>query len=308
VTSYRLSIETLRWLKSSEHWSDGANINVTLSPEVEKGSPVSIRLNKVTYEQAMKSILEAYKFGSVFENGILKIDTLANLNAIREEKLKEKESAWKILPTKRLVWQVNYAKAVELQPILETMLKGYKVDPRFSIVSDKRTNKLVIEGIADALVEAKAILENLDKRKQQVLIEARIVEASNELSKTLSITWGTRFGFDGNRGLANGLIFPNSLTGNIGGAGALGSNAPNPGLATLPTQLGTLQFTVGSINNLINMIHMSIGHVDHTDEEDQHITAQSANAARADAGRRLLQRRPVHPRGRTRPEQLGCPV
>lgn len=233
--------------------ADGANINVTLSPEVEKGSPVSIRLNKVTYEQAMKSILEAYKFGSVFENGILKIDTLANLNAIREEKLKEKESAWKILPTKRLVWQVNYAKAVELQPILETMLKGYKVDPRFSIVSDKRTNKLVIEGIADALVEAKAILENLDKRKQQVLIEARIVEASNELSKTLSITWGTRFGFDGNRGLANGLIFPNSLTGNIGGAGALGSNAPNPGLATLPTQLGTLQFTVGSINNLINI-------------------------------------------------------
>ncbi|NBW80199.1 hypothetical protein EBR21_00445 [bacterium] len=233
--------------------ADGANINITLSPEVEKGSPVSIRLNKITYEQAMKSILEAYKFGSVFENGILKIDTLANLNTLREEKLKEKESAWKVLPTKRLVWQVNYAKAVELQPILETMLKGYKVDPRFSIVSDKRTNKLVIEGIADALVEAKAILENLDKRKQQVLIEARIVEASNELSKTLSITWGTRFGFDGNRGLANGLIFPNSLTGSVGGAGALGSNAPNPGLATSPTQLGTLQFTVGSINNMINI-------------------------------------------------------
>ncbi|MFZ9520157.1 MAG: secretin N-terminal domain-containing protein [Silvanigrellaceae bacterium] len=233
--------------------ADGANINITLSPEVEKGSPVSIRLNKVTYEQAMKSILEAYKFGSVFENGILKIDTLANLNAVREEKLKEKESAWKILPTKRLVWQVNYAKATELQPLLDVMLKGYKVDPRFSIISDKRTNKLVIEGIADALVEAKSILENLDKRKQQVLIEARIVEASNELSKTLSITWGTRFGFDGNRGLANGLIFPNSLTGNVGGAGALGSSAPNPGLATSPTQFGTLQFTVGSINNLINI-------------------------------------------------------
>lgn len=240
-------IEVIRTL------AEGANINVTLSSEVERGSPVTIRLNKVTYEQAIKAILDTYKFGSIFENGILKIDTLANLNAQREALLKEKEAAWKLLATKRLVWQVNYAKAVELQPILETMLKGYKIDPRFSIVADKRTNKLIIEGINDVLVEAKAILENLDKRKQQVLIEARIVEASNELSKTLSVTWGTRFGFDGNRGLANGLIFPNSLTGNIGGAGAVGGSAPNPGVATSPTQLGTLQFTVGSINNLVNI-------------------------------------------------------
>jgi len=233
--------------------AEGANINVTLSGEVERGSPVSIRLNKVTYEQALKAILETYKFGSIFENGILKIDTLANLTAIREEKLKAKETAWKTLPTKRLVWQVNYAKATELTSLLTTMLKGYSIDPRFSIVADKRTNKLIIEGIPDALVEAKAILENLDRRKQQVLIEARIVEASNELSKTLSITWGTRFGFDGNRGLANGLIFPNSLSGNLGGAGALGSSAPAPGLASKATQLGTLQFTVGSINNLVNI-------------------------------------------------------
>jgi len=234
--------------------ADAANLNITLSAEVEKGSPVSIRLTKVTYEQALKAILDTYKFGAVFENGILKIDTVANLTLQREEKLKERESAWKTLPTKRLVWQVNYAKATDLVGLLSTMLKGYaEKDSRFSIVADKRTNKVIIQGIADALVEAKGILENLDRRKQQVLIEARIVEASSELSKTLSVTWGTRFGFDGNRGLANGLVFPNSLSGNIGGAGALGSSAPGPGLATSSTQLGSMQFSVGSINNLINI-------------------------------------------------------
>jgi type IV pilus assembly protein PilQ len=233
--------------------AEGANISITFTAEVEKSSPVTIRLNKVTYEQALKAILDTYKFGSVLDNGILKIDTLANLNALREEKLKEKESAWKLQPTKRLVWQVNHAKATELQTILDSSLKSYKIDPRFSIVPDKRTNKLIIEGINDALIEAKAILENLDRRKQDVLIEARIVEASNELSKTLSVTWGTRFGFDGSRGLANGLLFPNSFGGSMGGAGALGGSAPGPGLATSPTQLGTLQFSTGSINNLINI-------------------------------------------------------
>jgi type IV pilus assembly protein PilQ len=183
----------------------------------------------------------------------LKIDTIANLTALREERLKEKESEWKNQPTKRLVWQVNYAKAVDLVPILKTMLKAYAIDPRFSIIEDKRTNKVIIEGISDALVESKAILDSLDRRKQQVLIEARIVEASSELSKTLSVTWGTRFGFEGNRGLANGLLFPNSLSGSVGGAGALGTSAPNPLAGKGATQLGTMAFSVGSINNLINI-------------------------------------------------------
>ena len=233
--------------------ADAANLNITLSSDVEKGSPVSIRLTKVTYEQALRAILDTYKFGAVLENGILKIDTVANLSAAREEKLKEKEAFWKTQPSKRLVWQVNYAKATELSELLKPMLKAYAVDPRFSIIADKRTNKLIVEGIADALVEAKSILENLDRRKQQVLIEARIVEASSELSKTLSVTWGTRFGFEGNRGMGNGLLFPNSIVGSVGGAGALGTSAPNPMAGRQQTQLGTMQFTVGSINNLINI-------------------------------------------------------
>ncbi|MEY2987770.1 MAG: hypothetical protein RJB13_1291, partial [Pseudomonadota bacterium] len=240
-------IEVIRTL------ADAANLNITLSADVEKGSPVSIRLNNVTYEQALKAILDTYKFGSIFENGILKVDTIANLSSLREERLKEKESEWKNQPTKRLVWQVNYAKAVDLVPILTTMLKAYSVDPRFSVIADKRTNKVIIEGISDALVESKAILDSLDRRKQQVLIEARIVEASSELSKTLSVTWGTRFGFEGNRGLANGLLFPNSLSGSVGGAGALGTSAPNPLAGKGATQLGTMAFSVGSINNLINI-------------------------------------------------------
>jgi len=233
--------------------ADAANLNITLSSDVERGSPVSIRLTKVTYEQALRAILDTYKFGAVLENGILKIDTIANLTAAREEKLKEKEAFWKSQPSKRLVWQVNYAKATDLSELLKPMLKAYTVDPRFSIIADKRTNKLIVEGIADALVEAKSILENLDRRKQQVLIEARIVEASSELSKTLSVTWGTRFGFEGNRGMANGLLFPNSIVGSVGGAGALGSSAPNPMVGRQASQLGTMQFTVGSINNLINI-------------------------------------------------------
>jgi type IV pilus assembly protein PilQ len=107
--------------------------------------------------------------------------------------------------------------------------------------------------VPDALVRARTLLEGLDRRKQQVLVEARIVEASSELSRTLSVTWGTRFGLDAQRGLSSGILFPNSIIGNVGGAGSLGSNAPAPGQGMGPTQLGSMGFTLGSINGMVNI-------------------------------------------------------
>lgn len=234
--------------------ADTAKINVALSSQViQANSIVTIRLSNVTYDVALKTILDLYRLSAVVENGILRIDTLDNLSRERQLKTQAKEDLWRSEPTRVMVWQVNYAKAKELVTILTTMLKGYASDRRLSIQADDRTNKIIVEGVADALTRAKTLLENLDRRKNQVLIEARIVEASSELSKTLSVTWGTRFGVDGQRGLSSGIVFPNSIVGNIGGAGALGQTAPSPGQGSGPTQLGTFGFTLGSINSMINI-------------------------------------------------------
>ena len=234
--------------------SDTAKINIALSPAVTaSNSLVTIRLANVTYDVALKTILDLFGLGATIENGILRIDSLLNIQTERKTKLALKVDTWRTEPTRVLIWQVNYAKSEELSTILSTTLRPFFQDPRFSIQSDKRSNKLIIEGVADALTRAKTLLEQLDKRKQQVLIEARIVEAASELAKTLSVTWGTRFGVDAQRGLSSGLVFPNSVVGNVGGAGALGGTAPSPGQGNRNTQLGTFGFTLGSINGMVNI-------------------------------------------------------
>jgi len=235
--------------------ADSARINLALSTQVaDARDQVTIRLSRVTYEVALKTILDLYKLGAVVENGILRIDTQKNLSTERQDKIQSKTEIWRTEPTRTIIYQLNYAKSDELVPILSAMMAPHKeADKRFSVNADKRTNKIMIEGVADALTRARSLIEGLDRRKQQVLVEARIVEASSELSRTLSVTWGTRFGLDAQRGLSSGVVFPNSVVGNIGGAGSLGGTAPAPGQGMGPSQLGSMGFTLGSINGMVNI-------------------------------------------------------
>ncbi len=236
--------------------ADAAKINVAFSAQVNDANPdVNLRLSSVTYEVALKTILDLYRLGTVVENGIVRIDSLDSIIRERQQKIQEKEDKWKSDPTRVLVYQVNNAKAADLKTILMDMLRAFTSDKRFSIQADARTNKVILEGVAEALVKAKGLLDKLDRKKQQVLIEARVVEASNQLTNTLNVNWGLRFGLDGNRGLSSGLLFPNSLTGNMGsaGAGALGSPLGVEGAGAKPLSNATFGFTLGSINGLLNL-------------------------------------------------------
>ena len=233
--------------------ADAAKFNLALASAVSNSNPeVTIRLTNVTYDVALRTILDLQGLGVSVEDGVLRVDTVDNITKQRQQKVASKLDIWKSEPTRRLVWQVNYAKANDLQSVLKTMLQDFAQDARFSIVADPRTNKLMVEGVADALIKAKSILESLDKRKQQVLIEARIVEASNELSRTLSVTWGTRFGFDGRNGLPSGIAFPNSIQGSLGGAGSVGQAAPSAPSNLIPS-FGQMGLSLGAINGMLNI-------------------------------------------------------
>ena len=98
------------------------------------------------------------------------------------------------------------------------------LSPRGSVVVDARTNTLIIRETAKRLEEAKKLIQKLDVPVRQVMIESRIVIASNTFAKQL----GVRFGVAGNNvkfGSSSGAIGSvNSLggtTGSINGTGIL---------------------------------------------------------------------------------------
>jgi type IV pilus secretin PilQ/predicted competence protein len=234
------------------HLTEATKINAAMAPAaVAMGKEnVTIRLTDVTYETALKTVLDLYRLGTVLENGVLRIDTLENIKREQEDKKRTRDSRMILEPTRLMVWQLNHAKSDAIAPVIANTLASIKsIDQRFSIQPDTRSNKLLVEGTQEAQMRVKTLIENLDRGKPGVTIEARIIEATNNVAQTLRVNWGTRFGMDAARGMSTGLPFPNSILGSMAGAGAtapvgVGRNDPSP---------SSVGLSLGSINGMIQL-------------------------------------------------------
>jgi type IV pilus assembly protein PilQ len=82
------------------------------------------------------------------------------------------------------VLRTNYASAAELEPTVKAVLTGAG-----SIVVDQRTNTLVVSDIPENMPTLQSLVKELDTPTGQVLIEARIVEFSEDASARLGISW-----------------------------------------------------------------------------------------------------------------------
>src|SRR4029077_6398467 len=89
---------------------------------------------------------------------------------------------------------------------------------RGDIVIDARTNTLIIREIPTFLPAVLQLIDQLDTATPQVMIEARIVETTKSLGRSLGITWGATGAADVAHGNTTNLVFPNNITGqtNVG--------------------------------------------------------------------------------------------
>lgn len=222
-----------------------SKLNIVASDSVS--GKVTLRLINVPWDQALDIILQAKKLDMQRQGNIIRIDTLSNFTAEREEKKKAKDGLKELLPVHTLLLPVSYAAASEM--------KG-KLDPFLSkqgkINVDDRTNTLLIQDHREELDRIRELARTLDTQTPQVLIEARLVEARTSFSRTMGIQWGGAFNPN-----PTGLFFPNSF-GTRGGNGALNTGArgqPEDNLAiNLPgPSVASLALYMGSIGNVLDL-------------------------------------------------------
>lgn len=142
---------------------------------------IMLSLKDVTAEDALNALLDTYDLYYVKQGdaNIYVIKSKANGNHIT---------------VSRVIF-CNYAKAADLAKILESRLsKGGK------IVSDTRTNSLIITDLADSLDKMESLLRTLDVPTQQVLLEAKIVEINLVDGLSIGTQWDGVF--------RNGLVNP----------------------------------------------------------------------------------------------------
>jgi type IV pilus assembly protein PilQ len=181
-----------------------SGLNVVVDPNV-KGS-LTIDLDDVPWDQALDIVLKNNDLDKQLEGNVLRIATQATLRKEAEESrdlaLAQAEAA-NVITTTRVL---SYAKATALVETLKKFLS-----PRGDIIADDRSNTLIIRDIPSTLPVIDNLIRELDRRSQQVEIEARVVEASRSFAREI----GTQFG------LAAGSTSRNNVVG-----GGTGINTP----------------------------------------------------------------------------------
>jgi type IV pilus assembly protein PilQ len=241
--------------------ADVGQVNIVTADNV--AGTITIRMRNVPWDQALDVVLQAKGLGVVQRANMLRVAPLADLEKERELQIARRQQEVKLAPLETRLIPVSYAQASEIQDRAKPLLSE-----RGSIAVDDRTNVMIVRDLAGNLNQIEELTRSLDTQTPQVLVEARIVEATSRYIRDVGIQWGGDTTFSAATGNPTGLAFPSSV-GLAGGASD--GNTPTAGLSpftrtvanpnfavNLPAAVGTgsggaLGLTFGSIDNTVNL-------------------------------------------------------
>ena len=200
--------------------SEVSNKNFVLGDEVTGN--ISLKLVNVPWDQAMDIILDSKGLDKREEGNIVLIRGKGKFKSLLEEELEVRKAALKSEPLGTEIFDVNYA---DIAGIV-AQFNALKTE-RGVITSDARTNKIIVKDVLSALDDMRKMLANLDVPERQVMIEARIVEASTDFVHSLGVNW-----LSGTNPASSGSNFPFVQTQDtsFGGLAATAAALGVPGL------------------------------------------------------------------------------
>ncbi len=163
--------------------ADVSDLNIIAGDEV--AGNVTIRLVDVPWDQALDVILLTKGLGFVRVGNVLRIAPGDTLKSEDEARLQERRAKEKLEDLVVKLQPVNYANVKEVQKLVKRLLT-----PRGTVDVDERTNTVIIKDIASVIDEATALTKAIDTQTPQVMIEARVVEASLDFSQEIGLEWG----------------------------------------------------------------------------------------------------------------------
>nr|WP_315430183.1 type IV pilus secretin PilQ [uncultured Albidiferax sp.] len=194
--------------------ADFTNFNVVTSDSVT-GS-VTLRLKDVPWDQALQIIMDAKGLGMRKSGSVLWIAPKDEIDARTRKDLESAASMQALEPLQTQSFQLNYAKSSDIVAQLGAGGATSGSGPRFlssrgTAISEPRTNQIFVNDIPSRLLAVQELIKKLDIAVRQVLIEARIVEASDTFGKSLGVKLGSTAGSSTTSGTAAGSV---GLTGN----------------------------------------------------------------------------------------------
>jgi type IV pilus assembly protein PilQ len=207
-----------------------SGLNVVLDPAV-KGT-LTIVLDEVPWDQALDIVMQNNSLDKQLNGNVLRIATRSTLKSEAEtQRDLERAQAEAVAPV-TLTRVLSYAKAASMAPTLKKFLSS-----RGDILFDDRSNQLIIRDIPSVIPTLDNLIRQLDRKSQQVEIEARVVSAS----RSFAIDIGTQLGFEGSATRGRSVVGGDSAV----GASSV-SNTPPPFLTSGTTSSIPLNTNLGA--------------------------------------------------------------
>jgi len=200
--------------------ADFTDLNIITSDTVTGN--ITLRLKDVPWDQALDIILQTRGLDSRRTGNVIWIAPRDELATREKLALEAAAQITDLEPLRTEIFQLNYHKAEAFIKVL-TDDKQRILSKRGSAVIDARSNKIFINDTPQRLEEIRRIITNVDVPVKQVMIEARIVEASDSFAKNLGAKLGyidlTAFRSGGPPGIQLPGGGRGMITGNYLGAG-----------------------------------------------------------------------------------------
>lgn len=172
--------------------ADFTDLNIITSDTV--GGNLTLRLKDVPWDQALDLILQTRGLDMRKNGNVIWIAPRDELATKEKLNLEAQQQIGELEPLRTESFRLNYAKAADFVKLVSDNTQRI-LSKRGSAVIDARTNTVFVQDVPTRLEDVRRLVGQIDIPVQQVLIEARIVEANDTFSKNL----GVRFGYNDNR-------------------------------------------------------------------------------------------------------------
>jgi len=207
--------------------ADFTDLNIITSDSV--GGSITLRLKDVPWDQALDIILQSKGLDMRKNGNVIIVAPRDELAAKEKLDLEARSQIADLEPLRAESFVVNYQKAEDVRKLLVDSQQRM-LSKRGTVVVDPRTNQVFVRDTAARLEEVRRLLQRIDIQVPQVLIEARIVEASDTFSRNLGVRLGGSSGYpreigsSGAYGTGGGL----GVTSTTGPGGSVSTTTSSP--------------------------------------------------------------------------------
>lgn len=172
------------------------NTNIVASDSVSGN--ITLRLINVPWDQALDIILKSKNLDKRVNGNVIWVAPAAELAKQEADELKAQQEKKVLDPLRTEYIRLNYAKAENVRTMIEagratsdrSSSNTSLLTDRGTVTIDSRTNTLIVKDTAETISNIRDLISKIDIAVKQVMIEARIVSATDTFSKELGVKWG----------------------------------------------------------------------------------------------------------------------